>query len=552
MSLDLTHGFLAELHLRWFVINSVFAGGFLTRHATSTTTLDGGRVLRLWFDEPRLRLTGDGGPAGVEVDLFMTARQSDRFDQGRIGFTVRAPIVDRQVTVGGRARACPSADFSAVTAQSMKLMMNTNPAYDDAVRTAVADLLRQDSIAVGPLLPAGGKRLYRTYMDVPGHENVGLLAAFVAPFGEPPTPPGVDRRLAPLEDAILLVPDDLVRPAIDTGLAKAGLATMPAQLNPDVRVNSLTVSLQNGHIRIQGAATKTTDVLGIDIDTDFTFTAFVQPLIKADGTIGLHVISTQQDLDDAFADFADFITAGALTRLLEELVPAALSGLGLGSVTGLDFLSDTAPAGDSAPATPSSILHPFVNGLAISYNVRLPDVEEVTPPFFRGHKRSREFHVKGCEFGDIIAAANLVLFPTHQAAIQAGYDGCATCQPEFSVAVFGDLNVRIAHPSGVEPGQPVTVRAVYASNIVRFGIPLAPEPEEIVDATTFDDDGMPTNSATFSNIVPAPWVVTVTCGGWSATETVDVHRRFKDAAGVTQGSVTKVRGTVGQVGLAVE
>jgi len=319
-----------------------------------------------------------------------------------------------------------------------------------------------------------------------------------------------------------------------------------------VRVNSLDVSLQNGHIRIEGTGTKTTDVLGIDIDTDFTFKVFVQPLVEDDGTIGIHVLATQQDLDDAFGDFADFITAGALTRLMEELVPAAFSGLSLGSVSGLDFLSDTAPSGDSAPAAPSSILHVFANGLGVPYNVVVSVPDEVEPPFIRGHRGSREFHIKGCEFGDLIAAANLVLFPTHQAALQAGYDGCATCQPEFSVAVFGDVNVLIAHPADVEPGQPVTVRAVYASNIVRFGVLLAPEPEEIVDATPFDDDGMPTNSATFRNIVPAPWVLTATSGAWSASETVDVHRRFKDATGTTQGSVTTVRGTVGQVGLAVE
>jgi hypothetical protein len=52
--------------------------------------------------------------------------------------------------------------------------------------------------------------------------------------------------------------------------------------------------------------------------------------------------------------------------------------------------------------------------------------------------------------------------------------------------------------------------------------------------------------------LPAPWVVAVTCGAWSASETVDVQRRFKDATGTTQGSLTTVRGTVGQVGLSVE
>jgi hypothetical protein len=498
-------------------------------------------------------LVGSGGQA-VEVDLFLTARLSGRFDEGRLGFKVRGPIVDRAVTVGGRARVCPSADFSAVTPGGLNLVMSTNPAYEEPVRTVVAELLRQDQVAVGPLLPAGGKRVYQVYRDLPGHETVGLLVAFVAPFGDRPAPETVQNLVTPPgEGAFLLVPDDLVTPAIDKGLARAGLATMPAQLNPDVRVNRLSVTLQNGHIRIEGACTKTTDVLGIDIDTDFNFTAFVQPIVKDDGTIGIHVITTQQDLDDTFADFADFITAGALTRLLEELVPAAVGGIALGQIQGLDFLSDTAPAGDSAAATPSSLLSVFANGIGISYAVHFSVPDVVIPPVFRGHTHTREFHVKGCQFGDLIAKANLKPFPTHQAAIQAGYDGCATCQPDFNVAVFGDLTVHVDHPADVEPDQPMTVHIDYAGNVVRFGVTLAPQPEEIVDPTASDDGhGMPANFATFSNIVPTPWVITATCGAWSATETVTVQRRFKDATGVTQGAVTTVRGTVGQPGLAVE
>lgn len=140
-------------------------------------------------------------------------------------------------------------------------------------------------------------------------------------------------------------------------------------------------------------------------------------------------------------------------------------------------------------------------------------------PYFRGHVVSREFHKAGCDFADLIKASNRRLFPTFQNAIQKGYDGCATCQPDFNVASFGDLNVRVVHPAGVEPDMPLTLTADYVDNAVRFNVPLAPDREENDSATPFDDGGVPTHSVSLSHIVP---------GGW-----------------------TELRGTVGRPGLEV-
>lgn len=555
MSLDLTHGFLAEMHIEWRVANNIFAGNFLTRHGKRTTSIAPGSDLTLWFDTPRLRLVETAGPAQVEVDLFMTARLSDRFDEGRVGLTARGPVVDLPVTVGGESRVCPTVDFSGTTAEGLTLIMSTNAEYDASVRTVVANLLRGEKYAVGPLMSPAGKRFYRSYFEVPGHENVGLLAVFVAPFGEPPTPPGVDTRLSPLQEVILLVPDDLVRPAIDRGLAQAGLATMPADLNENVRVNTFDVSLQNGHIRIAATGRAQTEVIGLEVGADLSFTGFFQLLIEPDDTIKVHVISIQHDIDSPLLDVADFFSAGAITRLLEELVPGVVTNLVSGlapDVGGLDVLSRTAPNGVSAPATPGPLLSIFANGLGITWKVTEEIPAQLEPPFIRGHQQSREFHVQPCPFGDLISSANLKRFPSHQAALRAGYDGCATCQPDFSVASFGDLSVRVAHPADVEPGLPVTIRADYAGNVERFGVTLAPDPEQFEDASPFDDEGVPTNSATFANLVPAPWMVTLSCGSWTTSATIDVARRFRDATGTVQGPVTRVRATVGQDGLALD
>lgn len=362
----------------------------------------------------------------------MTARLSNRIDEALVGVTARGRIVDRKLTVDGKSRACPAVDFNQSSPSDFTVGQSI-PEYDAAVLPVVTALLRKLSpFSLAPLAAGAGTRLYRTYFNAEGHTD-GLLVTFVSLLGGA-TPPTVTGRVSVDTDAALIVPDDLLNPAIAAGMASAGLGSLPAQLNPDVRVSGLSVTLQNGHILMDGAGTNTTEVLGIDIDTDFSFKVFAQPLVQG-GVVTMHVLSTQQDLDGAFADFADFISAGALTRLMEEMVPKALEGMSLGSFAGLDFFSPTAPANDSAPASVNTIIRVFVNGLILQYDVASPvSPARVRPPYFRGHVVSREFHRAGCDFGDLIKASNRRLFPTFQNAIQKGYDGCATCQPDFNVA----------------------------------------------------------------------------------------------------------------------
>ncbi|GCB44056.1 hypothetical protein [Streptomyces sp. NL15-2K] len=549
MSLDLSHGFFGEVQFNTQTVRQVFAANFLERAGTVRMSFPG-RELSMWFDQPGVALVKHPDPAvaRVEVTLGLFARLSDRSDEARALFTARGTIKDRKLLVGTETRACPSVDFKDAAPADIVQTFTTNSEYDDPVATAVRKVLQESPFALGPLADASGKRFYRTYFDVPNHPQ-GMLVMFIAAFGEPPTPPTVtERRFS--SDAMLLVPDDLVKPAIDKGLAQAGLATLPAQLNPDVKVNSLQVSLQNGHIRIEGSGTNTTEVLSIPIETDFTFKAFVQPLVNADGTVGIHVISTQQDLVGAGSAFADFISAGALTRLMERLLPEAISGLSLGSISGLDFFASNTPRrDDSAPATPGSLPIIFANGMGIRFDVHVSMPNDIKPPYIRGHVDSKQFHVKGCQFGDLITFAHLRKFPSTTAALAAGFDGCAVCQPEFHVPEFGDLSIVVEHPEGVQPGLPVTVRATYAGDLVRFGVTLVPAAEEDVSAETIMSNGVPTHFLTFDHLVPADWTVLATAGTWSVETAVRVGTRVLAPDGSVEGKGTQLRATVGKPGL---
>src|SRR5688500_18463737 len=113
MSLELSHGFLAEVQLNARVVQGIFAANFLRRAGLLRVTVSPGRELSMWFDRPDLVLVKDPDPAAarVEVVLRLFARLSDRIDEARIFITARGRITDRKVVVGGGVRACPSVNF---------------------------------------------------------------------------------------------------------------------------------------------------------------------------------------------------------------------------------------------------------------------------------------------------------------------------------------------------------------------------------------------------------------------------------------------------------
>ncbi|KIF01549.1 hypothetical protein PL81_34970 [Streptomyces sp. RSD-27] len=546
MSLDLSHGFFAEVQFDIRTVQQIFARHFLRRAGEVHLSPEIGRELSMWFDRPDLALTRHPDPAAnrVEAPLRLIARLSDRSDEARVFVSARGTVETRTVEAG----SCPVVDFRHSKKDDDFVQTFTdNPAYDDVVLPAVKGLLQQRSpFPLGPLAKGVGTPVYGTYFDVPNRTD-GLLVMFLGGANAPP-PKVTDQLFS--NDVMLLVPDALVLAAIEKGKQQAGLGTLPAQLNPRVKVNTLATSLANGHILVEGSGTSTDKFIVVAIDTDFTFKVFVQPLVDpATHTVVINVLSTQQSIDGAGSDFLDAITGGLLTRALERILPNVIGGLTLGSFSGLDFFDGGASAEEeSAPATPGFIPRVFSNGMGIPFDLHASVPDAARPPYMRGHTVSRQFHVpKGCRFGDLIRPRNLREFPSTNAALAAGYDGCAVCEPEFDVPEFSDLTVDVAHPPGVRPGAAVTVRATYADDLVRFGVPLAPEPQEEVSRTPGDGDGgVPTHHVSFGHLVPAEWTVSATAGDWSAETTVLLGTRVLHADGTVTGEETRLTATVGE------
>ena len=55
-------------------------------------------------------------------------------------------------------------------------------------------------------------------------------------------------------------------------------------------------------------------------------------------------------------------------------------------------------------------------------------VLENEAPFHASHNRSK-FHRPNCKWAREISPYNLLIFRSHQDAVQAGYRACGTCSP---------------------------------------------------------------------------------------------------------------------------
>ncbi|WP_328404728.1 hypothetical protein OHS70_36275 [Streptomyces sp. NBC_00390] len=129
------------------------------------------------------------------------------------------------------------------------------------------------------------------------------------------------------------------------------------------------------------------------------------------------------------------------------------------------------------------------------------------------------------------------------------HSGADVCYAARNVPEFGSLSIDVEHPEGVQPGTPVTVRATYAGDLVRFEVPLAPAAEEDVNAEPFKSNGVPTHFLAFDHVVPADWTVSATAGTWSVETTVRVGTRVLAPDGSVEGKRTQLKATVGKPGL---
>jgi hypothetical protein len=141
------------------------------------------------------------------------------------------------------------------------------------------------------------------------------------------------------------------------------------------------------------------------------------------------------------------------------------------------------------------------------------------PTYLRGHTQSKEFHRVGCQFGDLIKANRLRRFISPRAAINAGYNGCATCYAEFETQERANLYVGF-DAGGQPPNQHQTINVTYQMSLVQAtGTQGDQNPQSHTEARRnwVPPDGIYHAGHPFRGLVPGIWQVTVSAEGWNAT-----------------------------------
>lgn len=538
MARELTAGFALVAEIGQTEISRIFGRTFLAQ-ISKTVRMVGGTRVEIWFRMPSLSLVPSDIPFQnlVEVRLPFTARCSNRFDECQGELIVRPSLVQIEVEQDGRTLIAPVVDFRGLAPAAFAV--ETTPAdFAPILHTALHDALKaQQTFVAGPLFPETGRPFFIKSFLRPGPGNNVLTVLIADPGNVPPLPD----TLPVLSGGILvLVPIETIRDSVQAQWAVQGLDQLPKRLDDDTVLTSLSVAYNAGHILVTGSL----DADAGPFTTTVDFKAWLRLWIE-DQRVTVQVARTTQSTD-WLGDVLDLFSGGAVTRFLEDAVPAAMASIGGGIFGSLGLFASEVPfEATFAAARPHGqiLIRPDGFGLPIELTNRTSPIEEA-PEYFRAHRLSREVHVPhGCAFGDLIKASNLRRFPSAQQAISMGYDGCQTCLPDFNVAIFGMLEISVRGPSNLEDRP--EVEAVLLPGITRFGIPLGPIRE--TDPRPVGQLDGPEVKFRFNlqRIVPGDWQVTLRWGGWSATGTVRVERRWRDADGSMQGLVTVIDSTHG-------
>ncbi|HEX4816606.1 MAG TPA: hypothetical protein VFV66_28020, partial [Nonomuraea sp.] len=286
-------------------------------------------------------------------------------------------------------------------------------------------------------------------------------------------------------------------------------------------------------------------------DTDVTFKAWIRLSVDG-GNVHVEVARTQQ-AGDTLSDVLDLFSGGYITRLLENAIPKAVGSVGGGAFAQVAMFADNLPSDKyAASATASGSIRIYANGLGIPVEITARQApERLKPAYLHGHVVSREFHVTGCQYGDVIRGSNLRRFVSWQQAIASGFNGCATCQPQYNVAVEGRVRIELTGPPPSADHRPLKLTASYAGSAKRFGVPLGPLSVEFRFTGVQSSSGDVVYAASADGLVPGPWSFSVEWRDWSKAQTVEVARSWNDSAGQRQGHSTFIAGTLGDANLTV-
>jgi hypothetical protein len=487
-----------------------------------------------------------GEKAALEIKIPFTARYSDE-NQECEGAFFCTPKIQIDDLTGNRSAV--QVNLVPLTLASTRVEGDLEAKHELTRSVVFTKLQAMNALPLSPVFPKVDGMQVQVGTFGPGVNTCpqDVLMIFVSALVPLPLPSAVPFHSSAESGAALLISEEDLRTRIDATLAANGLSPQPVDLpgHPDYTLESLTVNFGNGHMHCAGRVTRS--VLGITGASNFEVWFSLLAVGSWNGQLAIprvraQALSFRQSTNLGF-DLGSVFTGGGLLRAAEEAIPAAVQAINIAGTTedGFFFMR-RAPTG-GVPALSNGVLQISTGGVAIPHIVGVSGRPRSVPSLV-GHRFSREFHLSNCEFGRKIKASNRRTFPTARAAIAAGYDGCATCQPAYNVAVYGYLMVRISRPEAqVWPlGAKPLITAEFRSNVERFGVAVQPLPEQIYGGSFYVKDGRVYCVAAFTALVPGKWDVKIQWHTWSAARQVDVARAWRDRQGEQQGQHTEVTG----------
>jgi hypothetical protein len=542
MARELTHGHLLAAQLPMKTVNSIL-DDYLPEKIEATRE---GVDVTVFLKVPLTRAVSPpaGETAALEIKIPFTARYSDENRECEGAFLCTPKI---------QIDALPD-DLRAVQVNLLELPLASTrvegdlPAKHDLTRHVVFNSLQKKKVLpVSPMFRNLPNTKVGTFGPGPGTCAQDVLMLFVAGLLPLPLPSAVPFHLSAESGAALLIAEEDLRTRVDDTLAASGLAPQPVDLpgNPDYTLESLTVNFGDGHMHCAGRVTGS--FLGIPGASNFEVWFSLLAVGSWNGLLTTPRVKAQalgfrQSTNLGF-DLGNVFTGGGVLRAAEEAIPRAIRAVSIPAPgdDGFFFMRRGPTAG--VPALSNGVLAISRGGVAIPHIVGV-EGRPRTVPYLVGHRFSREFHLSDCEFGRKIKLFNRRTFPTARAAIAAGYDGCATCQPAYNVAAYGYLLVRISRPD--DQAWPVGVKplftAEFRSNLQRFNVPVEPLPEQIYGGSFYVKDGRLYCIAAFTALVPGKWDVKIQWHTWSAGKQIDIARAWRDRQGARQGQHTEVAG----------
>jgi len=527
MTKKLSSGFDIAVQVSEDTIERIFQSyywlGNFPNHVTKPFSQNGkDYTVEIFFHEPELELaapTANGNPVKLTFGFTVRLTNHDWEDTGSASVMLSA--IPLSLQDGDIKFTALGVDFGSLGGGDFVFTSASYPELTTVVKPLVlSSLLKAKSIILSPPSAISAELLtWKTYTD-PNGDN--FLAVFIntSPDNGAVLPPSVTSFLGPNDDARVAIPVEHVNEAIKSGLAGMGLDKLPRSIQFDggaFTVNALEIELKNHYVEITG---------NVD-DIDFV----AKGNLGATDT-GLHIDITWINVDMPwYIDIASALTGGALQRALEDALPSALEGVGVGAFLGFGIFSQTLPGIDVLLELHNSgYVSTSKDGIVISASVAaiFDPVDVALPTYLTGNKQSKEFHRDGCPYLAKLKWQNKVTFIREAAAIHAGYNGCYTCAREYSHpagrVIFGYRSGGNAPNSNVDVD--VTVEGKLMDPLVVDGVTVTDPPfsTKLRVKRHADANGV-WQAMDFSSanlVIPGLWRFRAHTGNWTGECTMQV------------------------------